>query len=573
MLARRHRAWWTAYVCGVTVVLLALGWVSRQMLQLERAEAVARRDALHQERLRQALWRVDSWMMPRLAREAARPISDYRVETRSDPDLCRPAGRDDLASVYFELRPGGEVIILGPTAGVGGDLEVLLGSLRLELLLPEVRREEGWDAHGVGQSDVQTFDPGPPPPRQVAQSLGANDWEVRQELSRFAQNVQMVTSQQGGRAEPTPAPTPGALVGLWLGDPARPDDLHLCFLRRVAGGKGTWSLQGFLVDRQTLERQIRTRVGDLLPAAHLQPQGAGATGLEGRRLASLPATLEAPPPRPTPLPRLPTSALALAWTAVLLAIGATGWSLRSSIAHGEQRSRFASALTHELRTPLTTFRMYSEMLAEGMITDPGTRALYLTTLRDESSRLAMVVENVLAYARLEEGRGAPGPARLTLVDLLDRVLPPLERRCGTAGVPLEVVRGVSDTTQVLTDAEATGQILLNLVDNACAYGQGAAVTVRCRLDGPWVELQVSDQGPGLSRAARRRLFEPFARGAAAGEGGLGLGLSLSRDLARQLGGELTLDTADAGASFTLRVPRVDDQPSGSPSGSQTSAPA
>ena len=98
-------------------------------------------------------------------------------------------------------------------------------------------------------------------------------------------------------------------------------------------------------------------------------------------------------------------------------------ALRASIAFGERRSRFASAVTHELRTPLTTFRMYSEMLADDMVPDEGQRRVYLATLKEESGRLATLVENVLTYARLEEGRFArrglddtPADTQLTLFE-------------------------------------------------------------------------------------------------------------------------------------------------------------
>ena len=110
----------------------------------------------------------------------------------------------------------------------------------------------------------------------------------------------------------------------------------------------------------------------------------------------------------------------MAWGAVLLAALAAGLTLRSVIDFGARRSRFASAVTHELRTPLTTFRMYSEMLAEGMVSDPARQIEYHRTLRDESARLAGLVENVLAYAQVEEGRAARRLGTLTLAGLVER---------------------------------------------------------------------------------------------------------------------------------------------------------
>ena len=122
----------------------------------------------------------------------------------------------------------------------------------------------------------------------------------------------------------------------------------------------------------------------------------------GVALATLPATLMAEPPT------LPVAAwtpqrtrLSIAWLAGLVSLAAVGWSLRVGLAYAERRARFAAAVSHELRTPLTTLRLYSEMLADGIITDPIVRQEYLETIQAESARLASLVENVLLHARIE----------------------------------------------------------------------------------------------------------------------------------------------------------------------------
>src|SRR5690606_23556726 len=96
--------------------------------------------------------------------------------------------------------------------------------------------------------------------------------------------------------------------------------------------------------------------------------------------------------------------------AVLVAVGAIGLVLRASMDLSDRRGRFVSAVTHELRTPLTTFCLYTEMLADGVVAREEARREYLSTLKDESRRLARIVENVLAYARLGEGRPKTRPA-------------------------------------------------------------------------------------------------------------------------------------------------------------------
>jgi C4-dicarboxylate-specific signal transduction histidine kinase len=128
---------------------------------------------------------------------------------------------------------------------------------------------------------------------------------------------------------------------------------------------------------------------------------------------------------------------------------------------------------------------------------------------------------------------------------------------------------VLEQTEAATDAvvkanpSAVEQILFNLVDNACKYA-AASSDKRIHLDAALgngdVELSIRDHGPGLSQDASRKLFRPFsksAREAAHSAPGVGLGLALSRRLARDMGGRLEADRAPAGgACFRLRLPTV-----------------
>jgi signal transduction histidine kinase len=252
--------------------------------------------------------------------------------------------------------------------------------------------------------------------------------------------------------------------------------------------------------------------------------------------------------------------LAVAWGCVLLAAAAVAALLLGVIRLSQRRASFVSAVTHELRTPLTTFQMYSEMLAEGMVTDPGQQREYLGTLRAESQRLAHLVENVLAYARLERGRTTGRLEAVALDQLIGRIAERLAGRAAQAGMELVVQSGVVRQTVVLANVSAVEQILLNLVDNACNYAAGAAdkrIHLALGQDRGAADVSVSDHGPGVSPAARRRLFRSFcksAREAADSAPGVGLGLALSRRLARDMGGDLRLDeqTSD-GARFVLTL--------------------
>jgi signal transduction histidine kinase len=238
--------------------------------------------------------------------------------------------------------------------------------------------------------------------------------------------------------------------------------------------------------------------------------------------------------------------------------------LHQVVSLSERRAAFVSAVTHELRTPLTTFRLYSEMLAEGMVSDESQRSTYLDTLRREAERLSHLVENVLQYAQLERGVARNRYQQLPIPQLLDHALPALQRRAELAGmrVVVETSPEAADL-RVHTDPEIVEQILFNLVDNACKYAATAGdprihLGIRAENAGR-VQLRISDHGPGISAKQARRLFRPFrktAEEAAESSPGVGLGLSLCRRLAQQIGGRLNWIPGNGGACFVLTLPRA-----------------
>ena len=250
--------------------------------------------------------------------------------------------------------------------------------------------------------------------------------------------------------------------------------------------------------------------------------------------------------------------LLVGWVAVGAAAVALGVVLRKAIELGERRGRFVSAVTHELRTPLTTFRLYSQLLAQGQA-DEQKRTRYAQTLDRESQRLAAIVESVLEYARL--GRRTPRRRgeRHDARDLLARVAPALEGRAERAGMTLQLASPPAAT--VGADADKVERILLNLVDNACKYAgesEDRRITIDAEARDGVLTIGVRDRGPGVPASERRRIFGAFHRARRdqdSASPGLGLGLALSRGLAREMGGELSLaEHPGPGASFELRLP-------------------
>lgn len=244
----------------------------------------------------------------------------------------------------------------------------------------------------------------------------------------------------------------------------------------------------------------------------------------------------------------------------ILAGGALLWGqARRSEAEAVQKTSFVANVSHEFKTPLTTIRLYAELLEQGRVPEPARQRDYLQTIGRETQRLARLVGNALDFSRLEQGRKQYAREPLDLSAELRRLLDTHAPRLAEAGLRLEgeIPAGV---VAVTTDRDAVDQIVLNLLDNAVKYAAGGGeVTVALRARAPGgAEVHVRDRGPGVPAAHRERIFDKFHRvdeTLTAGPGGAGLGLSIARQLARGLGGDLRFEPRDGGgATFVLELP-------------------
>lgn len=631
------RPWtiWLAFGLCAAVLLAAMGWISGTALRLDRAQLEAGQRAEIEERVRLALWRMDSALAPLFVEESARPFSAYEAFSSTQRTYTKggggynPARQGDVlvpspllgfdssnVLLHFQLIPGGALtspqvpsgeqrtlaeasyssrasleraaarlrelqVVLHQENPVSVDLSVaqrLRRPAQRPDNVPSVKEAARWR-----NEDVLVREVGLPMDfaavNQAAQVLALNhDFrqvdQVQQmrNTAEFAQRANVYQQAQQKVADNNwsqtpllqPAPQPpasgeGILRPLWLGQ-------SLVLARRVTQG-GSFVVQGVWLNWTNLEASLRGTIKDLFPEADLDPVLGAKGQREGRMLAALPVKLVpgAVPAAPLPAWTPVRASLALAWGCVLLAALAVARLLHGTVSLSERRAAFVSAVTHELRTPLTTFKMYSEMLAEGMVADEAKRKHYLATLCSEANRLSHLVENVLAYARLERGSARRRVEAITLGALLERLKPRLAERAGQSGLTL-----VEDSTPealqtvVQVDVAAVEQILFNLVDNACKYAAPQATEKRIHLealpDGRFAMLRVRDHGRGISAEGAKRLFRPFSKSAheaAQSAPGVGLGLALSRRLSRSLGGDLRLAAGEkGGACFVLRLPRI-----------------
>jgi signal transduction histidine kinase len=531
---KRAARWWLVFGACNLVVVAALVRTSAVVVRLERSELAARAETDYQESLRLAMWRMDSWLSLFLAREAGRPST-------LEPD-------SEFLVMRFAVDADGAVTTPAP-ARTEGAFERLLPYLRPEALEAAVARADSLVNAKSGS-----------PERQAGDAAWQESQQVKSK-NEFDARVACAVPRPPG------ADSAGRQVVAWL-DASNPAEPVLAFVRRLDTG-GTERFSGFVLDWPRLRERLQFEIRDLFPAASLERAQTGAPSADflGLGLANVPAVLHTPPPSAVAVPGFTAgrAALGLAWLAVIGAMVAVGATLRKSIDLGERRRRFVSAVTHELRTPLTTFQMYTEMLADGVVTSEQQRNVYLRTLKEESRRLSAMVGNVLAHARLEDRRGPRHVESLTLASLIERVRPPLERTASSSGMTLEIGEAEPSAEPLSVDPEAIGQILANLVDNAAKYacgGESATIALLASVSDGSLVVTVRDDGPGVPREQARAIFAPFERGgrdSADPIPGVGLGLALSRGLARDMGGDLTLDAASGrGASFRLVLPARPD---------------
>ena len=225
------------------------------------------------------------------------------------------------------------------------------------------------------------------------------------------------------------------------------------------------------------------------------------------------------------------------------------------------KSQFLAAMSHELRTPLNAIGGYAELIElgiAGLITEQ--QRGYLSRIRGSQQHLLGIISDLLNYSRIEAGQVTYDVVVIPVPTVVESVLPLLEPQAAAKGIVL--TRGPCPEGLVaLADRTKTEQIVLNLLSNAVKFTPaGGRVTVRCAESGDNVFIAVRDTGPGVPADKQAAIFEPFVqlgRSLTSAQEGTGLGLAISRDLARAMGGDVSVESVDGtGSTFTLTLPRA-----------------
>jgi signal transduction histidine kinase len=240
------------------------------------------------------------------------------------------------------------------------------------------------------------------------------------------------------------------------------------------------------------------------------------------------------------------------------------------------KSEFLATVSHELRTPLNVILGFTEMLAEGgggAVTS--AQAEMIETIDRYSRNQLELITSVLDFTRLSSGKVSLNVERFTLVPLLTEIEMHQSARLRASGVTLRVTVD-PEVVEVETDRIKLQEIVRNLVDNAVKFTAAGMVSVRAHLAEPgWLAVEVADSGTGIAPEELEAVFEAFHQLGASSTrstGGVGLGLSIVRQLAEALGGSVSVSsTVGEGSVFRVLLPCVPLAPAAAANTTATTA--
>jgi len=222
------------------------------------------------------------------------------------------------------------------------------------------------------------------------------------------------------------------------------------------------------------------------------------------------------------------------------------------------KSEFLAVMSHELRTPLNAVVGYADLIQSG-VAGPLTEKQenHLSRIRASAWHLIELIQDVLSFARMEAGREMLRFSDVETTRLARDAVEYIERDAAQKQLRVEV-DVPAEPVVIVTDPGKLRQILLNLLSNAVKFTDTGCIGVRVRQDGTFVEFQVWDTGRGIDGEHHELVFEPFTQvdqSRTRQQGGVGLGLPVSRQLAELLGGTLVLTSErNKGTTFFLRLP-------------------
>jgi signal transduction histidine kinase len=253
-----------------------------------------------------------------------------------------------------------------------------------------------------------------------------------------------------------------------------------------------------------------------------------------------------------------TGAFGLLLLVIAAGLGATYRLVRRETETARLKAEFVANVSHDLKTPLSLIRVFGETLEMGRVSDEATRHEYYRVITRESERLSRLIENVLDFSRIEGGRRTYDLVPVSVEPLVRDTVESFAYVLAQQGFKVDVAISPG-LPPVPMDADAVGQALGNLIENAIKYSEARKVlTVEARVEDGGLALTVGDEGIGIPREEQEKIFDKFyrvGRSETQSRRGSGVGLALVRHVAEAHGGQVRVDSRPGeGSRFTLWVP-------------------
>jgi len=218
----------------------------------------------------------------------------------------------------------------------------------------------------------------------------------------------------------------------------------------------------------------------------------------------------------------------------------------------DAKDRFIASISHELRTPLTSVLGFAEILRDGQELSPQERVAMMKAITEEATDLAHIIDDLLVAARGEIGQIVVTRVQISMRDELNAVA-----AASGLGDQISIIESSGESELAIGDPNRVRQILRNLVENARRYG-GGHIEIEVMPDGDRIRVEVRDDGSGVPISVLDRLFEPYQQFAAVAgvTESLGLGLSVSAQLAKLMQGGLTHERRGGWTVFSLFLPAI-----------------
>ena len=379
--------------------------------------------------------------------------------------------------------------------------------------------------------------------RDLAQKLGATDLEPG--LASLAHDREQAEALRQGSTRVLPPVQSSDPVWSSCGDPP----WLVSFAPR---GKSPESTLVAVRLRELAERmELPKREVRLSASGSGEPLGESFPGLR----AAVPVKAE---PGEYSRQRLIIFAIALVLSVTLFAAYLVWRDIRRELRLAEARSQFVASVSHELKTPLTAIRMFTESMRMDEDLDRPTQIGHLDTILQETDRLNRLVDNVLDFARIEQGRKTYQMQPTSLVQVVEAAAKAMDHPMKQSGFRLRVTTDGS-LPVFPADRDAVQQAIINLLSNAMKYsGESREIALDLSRENDAAVIRVVDQGVGIPREEQTRIFERFYRVQSPENErlpGTGLGLTLAAHIIGTHGGTVSVESKPGkGSTFTLRIP-------------------